>query len=60
MINTVLGEDTSELMEYCSLMKNSRYRPLYRKSYAKDLGRLYQVMPGLAEGTNIIFFIPKK
>ena len=40
MINTVLDEDTSELMEYIRLMKNTKYSPLYRDSYAKELVRL--------------------
>ena len=60
VINAVLDEDTGELMEYCRLMKNPKYRPLYRNSYAKGLGRLAQGMPGLTDGTNTIFFIPKK
>ena len=60
LINAVLDEDTGELMEYRRLMKNPKYRTLYRDSYAKELGRLAQGMPGLAEGTNTIFFIPKK
>ena len=60
MINTVLDEDTGEFMEYCRLMKNPKYCPLYRDSYAKELGCLAQGMPGLAEGTDKIFFIPKK
>ena len=55
-----MDEDTVELMEYHRLMKNPKYRPLYRNSYAKELGRLSQGMPGLADGTNTIFFIPKK
>ena len=60
VINAVLDKDTGKLMEYRQLMKNPKYRPLYRNSYAKELGRLAQGMPGLANGTNIIFFIPKK
>jgi hypothetical protein len=60
LINAVLDEDTGELMEYRRLMKNPKYRTLYRDSYAKELGRLAQGMPGLAEGTNIICFIPKR
>ena len=40
-------------------MKNPKYRTLYRDSYAKELGRLAQGMPGLAKGTNTILFIPK-
>ena len=60
VINAVLDKDTGELMEYRRLMKNPKYRPLYRNSYAKELGRLAQGMPGLADGTNTICFIPKK
>ena len=60
VINTVLDEDTGELMEYCRSMKNPKYLPLYRNSYTKELGRLAQGMPGLADGTDTIFFIPKK
>ena len=59
VINALLDESTGELMEYRRLMKNPKYRPLYRNSYAKELGRLTQGMPGLANGTNTIFFIPK-
>ena len=60
MINAILYEDTGELMEYCRLMKNPKYRPLYRDSYDKELVRLAQGMPGLAEGTITIVFIHKK
>ena len=60
VINAVLDKDTGELMEYRRLMKNPKYRPLYRNSYAKELGCLAQGMPGLADGTNTIFFIPTK
>ena len=60
MINTVINKDTGELMECRCLMKNPKYCPIYRNSYAKELGRLAQGMPGFAEGTNTTFFIPKK
>ena len=60
MIKPVLKNDTGELMQYLRLMKNSKYCPLYRDSYAKALIRLAQGVPGLTEGTNRIFFIPKK
>ena len=56
----MLDEDAGELMEYSGLMKNPKYRKLYAKSYTKELGRLAQGMPGQVEGTNTIFFIPKK
>ena len=35
MLSAVLDEDTGELVEYRKLMKNPKYRPLYRDSYAK-------------------------
>ena len=40
IIKAVLDEDTGEIMEYCGLMKNSKYRKLYAQSYTKELGRL--------------------
>ena len=46
-------------MEYRQVMKNPRYRALYKKAYAKEIGRLAQGMPGLADGTETIFFIDK-
>ena len=60
IINSILDEHTVDLIAYHRLMKNPNYRPLYRKSYSKDLGRLAQQMPSLSEGNNTIFFIPKK
>ena len=49
MINTFLDKDTGELMEYRRLIKNQKYCSLYRDSYAKDIDRLAQGMPGLAD-----------
>ena len=59
MINTVLNEQTGELMEYRQVMKNPKYRTLYETEYSKELGRLAQGMPEQAEGTDAIFFIEK-
>ena len=59
MINAVLDKDMGELIEYRHLMKNPKYCQLYGKSYAKELGRLAQGIPGQVEGTNTIFFIDK-
>ena len=59
MLNAVLDEDTGELMEYRALMKHPRYRTLYAQSYAKELGRLAQGIPGVVKGTNTIFFVDK-
>ena len=60
MLNSVLDTDTGELMEYRHIMKNPKYRNLYGNSYAKEIGRLAQGMPGQVTGTNTIFFINKK
>jgi len=59
MLNAVLDEDTGKLMEYRALMKSPKYSKLYGQSYAKELGRLAQGIPGTVEGTNTIFFIHK-
>ena len=40
-------------------MKNPKNWKLYGQSYAKELGRLAQGIPGKVTGTNTIFFIPK-
>ena len=38
MINAILNEETGEIMEYRHIMKNHKYRQLYKKSYIKELG----------------------
>ena len=57
MLSDVLDKETGELVEYKKLRKNPKYRPLYRNSCAKEIGRLAQGMPGLVEETNTMFFI---
>ena len=59
MLSAVLDEDTGELMDFRKMMMNPKYYPLYRNSYATEIGRLAQGMPGLVEGTNTLFFIKK-
>ena len=59
MLSTVLDKDTGELIEYRNIMKNPKYRPLYRNYYAKEIGRLTQGMPSLLEGNNPMVFIKK-
>ena len=59
MLSAVLDKEMGELMEYRKLMKNPKYRRLYRDSYAKEIGRLAQGVPGLLERNNTMFFIKK-
>ena len=58
--NAVLDNDTGELKEYRHLMKKPKYRNLCGNSYAKEIGRLAQGMPGQVTGNNTIFFINNK
>ena len=59
MLNTVLNEETGELIEYRHIMKIPMYLELYCKFYSKELGRLDQVLPRIFNGTNTILFINK-
>ena len=43
----VLDEDTGKLMEYRKLINNPKYRPLYQKYYAKEIGQMVQGMSDL-------------
>ena len=54
MINVVLDEDTSKLMEMIHIMKNPKCRELWGKLYGNKLGCLAQGIPGRVEGTDII------
>ena len=60
ILNTILDNDTGELMEYRHLMKKPNYCNLYGNSYAKDIGQPAQGMPGQVTGTNKFFSINKK
>ena len=60
VLAAVLNKETGELMEYCHLILNPKYRELWQNSYKNELGRLAQGMPGRVKGTNTIFFIHKK
>ena len=44
MLSAVLDDDTGELMEHRNIMKNTKYGPLYRDSYAKEIRRLAQII----------------
>ena len=59
IINSVLNEETGELMEYRQVIKCPKYQKLYSKSYSKELGRITQGIHGVVNGTNTIFFIEK-
>ena len=43
------NEETGDLMEYCHLIGNPKYREMWQNSYRNELGRLAQGMPGRVE-----------
>ena len=59
VLAAVLNEETGELMEYCHLVGNPKYRKTWKNSYGDEVGRLAQGMPGRVEGTDTLFFIRK-
>ena len=60
VLAAVLNKETCELMEYCHLIGNPKYRELWQHSYGNEVGQLAQGMPGRVEGTDTIFFIHRK
>jgi hypothetical protein len=58
MANSVLGKQ-GELLEYRHLIANPKTRATWTHSYGNELGRLAQGMPGQANETDTIFFIPR-
>jgi hypothetical protein len=58
MANAII-DTNGELLQYQHLMARLEYKEIWGHSYGNKIGRLAQGMPGRAEGTNTIFFIPK-
>jgi hypothetical protein len=58
MANSVLGEH-GKLLEYRHLIANPKTRATWTHSHVNKLGRLARGMPGQANGTDMIFFIPQ-
>ena len=46
VLNTVIDEETDEMMEGRNLIGNPKYGESWGKSYGNELGRLAQGMPG--------------
>ena len=53
----VLNPDTGSMMEYRHLIKDPKYKEIWNKSFANEIGRLAQGIRDVI-GTNTIFFIP--
>eukprot|EP00804_Cyclotella_cryptica_P007134 CCRYP_020036-RA/>CCRYP_020036-RA protein AED:0.40 eAED:0.41 QI:0/0/0/1/0/0/3/0/479 len=59
MLHTVRNDETGELMEYCHLVANPKYRDTWKNAYGKELGRLAQGLPSIIKGTDTIVFIQR-
>eukprot|EP00804_Cyclotella_cryptica_P002823 CCRYP_009357-RB/>CCRYP_009357-RB protein AED:0.24 eAED:0.24 QI:0/0/0/1/0/0/2/0/561 len=56
-LSAILDTDTGELLEYRHLIKNPKYRTIWKNTYGKELGCLAQGIPVTVHGTNTIVFI---
>ncbi len=56
MLNAVLNNNTSKLIEIRHLLCNPKYTKLWGKLYTKELGQLAQGVSG-TKGTDTIVFI---
>ena len=52
----IIDSDTGKSLEYRDLIKHDKYRDIWEKSYANELGRLAQGIRDIP-GTNTIIFI---
>ena len=55
--NSILDKETGKSLKFCHLMKLEKYRTIWTKSFANELGRLAQGIRDIP-GTDIIKFIP--
>jgi hypothetical protein len=55
-IGAVIDNDTGAILEYWHLIKSEKYRRIWERSFANDLGRLFQGIRDIP-GTDTCFFI---
>ena len=58
-LDNVVMDASRELFQYCHLMACPWYWVVWGKAYAKELGILYQGLPGVIDGTDTLDFINK-
>jgi hypothetical protein len=57
-IGAVIDNDTGAILEYWHLIKSEKYRRIWERSFANELGRLFQGIRDIP-GTDTCFFIRK-
>jgi hypothetical protein len=60
MVDAVINEDTDASLEYRHLIQDETTFHVWNKVAANEFGRLAQGVGGRIEGSNTIFFIPRK
>ena len=60
LAGAVLDQDTGDLLEYRHLLNSPKYREIWGRGHAKEVGRLAQGLPGIVQGTDTIKFIEKE
>ena len=58
-MNAVLDGGTGKLLEYRQLIQRPKYKYIWSKSFANEIGRLAQGIGGRVDATNTIFLIAK-
>ena len=57
--NSVLDQETGQLLEYRQLLRHPKHKEIWTRSAADEFGRLAQGIGGRVEGTNTVEFIHK-
>ena len=57
--NAIIDEETGESLEYRDLIKNPKYKDIWLRSAADELGNLAQGVGGRVKGTGTIRFVPR-
>jgi hypothetical protein len=50
-IGAIINDITGDVLKYCHLIKSDKHKDIWRHSFAKDLGRLFQGICNI-KGTN--------
>ena len=58
LANPIIDDNTGQELEYRHLIKQDKYKEVWKKSFANELGRLAQGVHNEVKGTDTMFFIP--
>eukprot|EP00957_Ditylum_brightwellii_P141262 10762631-Ditylum_brightwellii.AAC.1 len=58
LANPIIDDNTGQELEYQLLIKQDKYKEVWKKSFANEIGRLAQGERNEVKGTKTMFFIP--